>query len=152
SSVGGGTAFVGFGAGTDGRVATIALESWTYSSGGTTLIDHSGGFARNGDLTATGITTFNGPEADLTNLALGNDGGQQAGNLFANARVNIQDFSTTFTFQMQPESPSTTTPVGDGLSFIIQNDPGHQPGPDHGESIVRLSPTPGTMKVVDSFT
>src|SRR4029077_15492263 len=81
TSVGGNTAFVGFGAGTDGRVATIAVESWTYSSGGKTLIDHPGGFASNGDLTATGITTFNGPDADLTNLAIGNGGGQQAGNL-----------------------------------------------------------------------
>ena len=43
-----------------------AITSWTYSSGGQTLIDHSGGFASNGDLTATGITNFNGSAADLT--------------------------------------------------------------------------------------
>jgi hypothetical protein len=152
ATVGGGTAFVGFGASTDGRVATIALESWTYSSGGKTLIDHSGGFAKNGDLTATGITTFNGPAADLTNTAIGNGGGQQAGNLFANARVNIQDFTTTFTFQMQPDTSSPPSPLGDGLTFIIQNDVGHKAGPDYGESTLRLSPTPGTMTVVDSFT
>ena len=79
TSAGGDTAFVGFGGGTDGRTATMALESWTYSSGGKTLIDHSGGFASNGDLTATGVATFNGTAADLTT-----DGGQQAGNLFAN--------------------------------------------------------------------
>ena len=64
-----------------------------------TLIDHSGGFASNGDLTATGVTTFNGPAADLTHRQRG----QQAGNLFANGRVNIQNFSTTFTFQIQPD-------------------------------------------------
>ncbi|MDB5352121.1 MAG: hypothetical protein JWN86_3368 [Planctomycetota bacterium] len=149
TSVGGGTAFVGFGGGTDGRHANHVITSWTYSSGGTTLINHAGGFASHGDLTATGITTFNGPEAVLTNLAIGNGGGQQSGNLFANARVNIQDFSTTFTFQMQPDP---TSPLGDGLSFIIQNDTGHRPGPDHGLSILRVSPTPGTMTVVDSFT
>jgi hypothetical protein len=152
NSVGGGTAFVGFGAGTDGRVATISLDSWTYSSGGKTLIDHSGGFASNSDLTATGITTFDGPEADLTNLAIGNGGGQQSGNLFANARVNIRDFSTTFTFRMQPDTGSSPSPLGDGLTFIIQNDTGHRAGPDFGESTLRLSPTPGTMTVVDSFT
>src|SRR5262249_12450363 len=45
ASVGGGSAFVGFGAGNDGRHGSIAITSWTYSSGGTTLIDHSGGFA-----------------------------------------------------------------------------------------------------------
>jgi hypothetical protein len=146
-SVGGSSAFVGFGGGTDGRTGTMALESWTYSSGGKILIDQSGGFASNGNLTATGVTTFNGTEADLTT-----DGGQQAGNLFANGRVNIQDFSTTFTFQMQPDTGSPPAPLGDGLTFIIQNDAGHRPGPDFGESTLRLRPTPGTMTVVDSFT
>jgi hypothetical protein len=147
TSVGGGTAFVGFGGGTDGRHATVAITDWTYSSGGTTLIDHSGGFASNGDLTATGITTFNGAEADLTTA-----GGEQSGNLFANSRVNIRDFTTTFDFQMRVEPGSNPGPLGDGLTFIIQNDTGHRPGPDFGESVLRLSPTPGTMTVVDSFT
>ena len=41
ATVGGDTAFVGFGGGTDGRQSTIAITSWTYSSGGQTLIDHS---------------------------------------------------------------------------------------------------------------
>ncbi len=69
ASVGGGTAFVGFGGGTDGRTATQAITSWTYTSGGQTLIDHSGGFASNGDLTATGVATFNGAAADLRSAA-----------------------------------------------------------------------------------
>lgn len=144
ASVGGDTAFVGFGGGTDGRKATEAITSWTYSSGGQTLIDHSGGFASHGDLTATGIATFHGDAADLTTA-----GGQQAGNLFAGGRVNVQDFSTTFTFQMRPPARG---PIGDGLTFIIQNDNGHRPGPDFGESTLRLRPTPGAMTVVDSFT
>ncbi len=63
--------------------------------------------------------------------------------------MNIQDFSTTFTFQMQPEAGS---PVGDGITFIIQNDIGHPTGADFGESSFRLKPTPGTMTVVDTFT
>ena len=151
TSVGGDTAFVGFGAGTDGRQATQSITSWTYSSGGQTVIDHSGGFASNSDLTATGITNFNGSAANLTGTGAIESEGQQAGNLFANSRVNIQDFSTTFTFQLTPSS-NPTTPVGDGLTFIIQNDTGHRPGPDFGESTLRLSPTPGTMTVVDSFT
>jgi hypothetical protein len=145
-TVGGGTAFVGFGGGTDGRESTIAITSWTYSSGGQTLIDHSGGFASNGDLTATGVTKFNGAAADVTT-----GDGQQAGNLFANGPVNIGNFTTTFDFQIQPPS-SPTTPIGDGLSFIIQNDVGHPPGPDYGESYLRLRTTPGTMTVVDSYT
>jgi hypothetical protein len=79
-------------------------------------------------------------------------GGEQAGNLFANSRVNIQDFTTTFDFQMQVTPGAAPPPLGDGLTFIIQNDTGHRAGPDVGESVVRLSPTPGTMTVVDSFT
>jgi hypothetical protein len=146
TSVGGGTAFVGFGGSTDGRHGTMAITDWTYSSGGTTLINHPGGFASHGDLTATGITTFNGSAADLTTAQ-----GEQSGNLFASSRVNIRDFTTTFDFQMQPQ-PNSTSPLGDGLTFIIQNDTGHRPGPDVGQSVVRLSPTPGTMTVVDSFT
>jgi hypothetical protein len=144
TSVGGSTAFVGFGGGTDGREATQAITSWTYSSGGQTLIDHSSGFASNSDLTATGVAIFNGTAADLT---VG--GGQSSGNVFANTPVNVQNFSTTFTFQMQPVPGSA---VGDGITFIIQNDPGHPTGPDYGESSFRLRPTPGTMTVVTSFT
>jgi uncharacterized protein (TIGR03118 family) len=138
------TAFVGFGGGTDGRTSTIAITNWTYSSGGQTLIDHSGGFASHGDVTATGVTTFNGAAADVTT-----GDGQQAGNLFANSPVNIGNFTTTFDFQIQPQGSSQ---VGDGLSFIIQNDPGHGPGPDYGESYLQLKPTPGRMTVVDSYT
>ena len=124
----------------------MAITSWTYSSGGQTLIDHSAGFASNGDVTATGVTKFNGTAADVTT-----GDGQQAGNLFANSPVNIANFTTTFDFQIQPPS-SPTTPVGDGLSFIIQNDPGHAAGPDFGESYLELKPTPGRMTVVDNFT
>jgi hypothetical protein len=149
TTVGGSTAFVGFGAGTDGRQANNAITSWTYSSGGKTLINHGGGFASHGDLTATGTTTFNGPEADLTFNGPLQSNGEQSGNLFANGRVNIKDFSTTFTFKMEPPASG---PLGDGLTFIIQNDTGHRPGPDLGETTLRLSPTPGKMTVVDTFT
>jgi len=49
-------------------------------------------------------------------------------------------------------TPDPSSPLGDGVSFIIQNDTGHKAGPDHGESILRLRPTNATLKVVDSFT
>ena len=110
------------------------------------MIDNSAGFASNGDVTATGVTKFNGTAADVTT-----GDGQQAGNLFANSPVNIANFTTTFDFQIHPPS-SPTTPVGDGLSFIIQNDPGHAAGPDFGESYLELKPTPGRLTVVDNFT
>jgi hypothetical protein len=68
------------------------------------------------------------------------DDGLQAGNVFANGPVNIQNFSTTFTFQIQHQGSG---PIGDGLSCIIQNDPGHGSGTDYGESYLQLKPTPG---------
>src|SRR5260370_16441686 len=103
-----------------------------------TLIDPAGGFASQGDLAGSGVTTFNGSEADVT-FTTPEHQGEQSGNLFANGRVNIQDFSTTFTFQMQPP---TSGPLGDGLSFIIQNHTGHRPAPDFGDSTVRPRPPP----------
>jgi hypothetical protein len=147
TTVGGDTAYVGFGGGTDGRDATMAITSWTYSSDGMTLIDHSGGFGGNNDLWATGLTTFDGGKADLTTGE-----GEESGNLFGSSPVNIQDFTTTFDFVIRPDTNFPPAMLGDGLTFIIQNDAGHPPGPDYGESILRLRPTPGTMKVVHSFT
>src|SRR5262249_27853764 len=93
----------------------------------------------------TGIATFNGAAADVTVA-----GGESAGNVFANTPVNVQNFSTTFTFQMQPRGTGTS-PVGDGLTFIIQNDAGHPTGTDIVESSFRLRPAPQTLTVVDSF-
>src|SRR5262249_13540523 len=148
----GGAAFVGFGGSDDGRHGVLAITNWTYSSGGTTLIDHSRGFASHGDLTATGGTTFNGATADPVASPGGSRLGWQSGNLFANSPVNIRDFTTTFDFQMQLEPGASPAPLGDGLTFIIQNDTSHRAGPDYGQSILRLSPTPGMMTVVDSFT
>ena len=117
ASVGGGTAFVGFGGGTDGRTAIQAITSWTYSSGGQTLIDHSGGFASNGDLTATGVASFDG--RGRPHGRRGPVGGQPV----RERRVNIQDFSTAFTFQIHsdglarsatasPSSSRTTSAIG----------------------------------------
>jgi hypothetical protein len=78
--------------------------------------------------------------------------GEQSGNLFADSQVNIRDFTTRFDFQMRLEPGSSPAPFGDGLTFIIQDDTGHRPGPDFGESVLRLRPIPGTLTVVDSFT
>jgi len=44
---------------------TMAITNWTYSTGGKTVIDHSGGFASHGDVTASGTTVLSGGEADL---------------------------------------------------------------------------------------
>src|SRR5262249_34165986 len=44
-TVGGNTAFVGFTGGTGGLTAEQDVQTWTYSNGATTTIDHSAGFA-----------------------------------------------------------------------------------------------------------
>jgi hypothetical protein len=142
-TVGGNTAFVGFTGGTGGLTAAQNVQTWTFNNGATTTIDHSAGFASNADLTANGSATFAGTSAQLT------DGGFfEAGSVFTNARVNIANFTTTFTFLQQPG----TFPMADGMTFCIEN---ATPGPDQAMSVVKLSPTPGpnnVLPVQDFFT
>ncbi len=82
--------------------------------------------------------------------------------------MNITNFATTFTFQFALQSSSSNSgsssatsgnssstpvyPIGDGITFIVQNATGHVAGPDYGESVLDLKPTGKTMQVVDSFT
>jgi hypothetical protein len=142
-TVGGNTAFVGFTGGTGGLTAAQDVQSWTFNNGATTTIDHSAGFANNTDLTANGSASFPGTSAQLT------DGGFfEAGSVFTNTRVNVTNFSTTFTFVQQPG----TFPMADGMTFCIEN---ATPGPDQAMSVVKVSPTPGpnnVLPVQDFFT
>ncbi|HKI36855.1 MAG TPA: hypothetical protein VKA46_33695 [Gemmataceae bacterium] len=143
SSVGGGTAYVGFTGGTGGLTSVQDVQSWTYNNGTATVIDHSGGFGSNGDLTANGSATFANNSAQLT------DGGfSEAGSIFTNARVNVAKFTTTFTFDMR----QGTNPMADGITFTIQNGTS---GPDYAMSVEKVSPKPGSdgqLPVLDSFT
>jgi hypothetical protein len=143
--VGGTTAYVGFTGGTGGLNSFQDVLSWTYSTGGTTVIDHSAGFASHGDLTNNGSATYSGAVAQLTTGA-----NTQAGSLFTSNKVDIRNFSTTFTFQMLPG----TNPIADGMTFTIQANPG---GPDYGDSIIKLTPPASgsgstTTTVADYFT
>jgi hypothetical protein len=79
-------------------------------------IDHSGGFASHGDLTANGSAVFTGEGAQLTAGPAGLF--NQAGSVFSTSRVEITGFATSFTFQFTPG----TTPVGNGITFVIQGD------------------------------
>jgi hypothetical protein len=146
--VGGTTAYVGFTGGTGGLNSFQDVQSWTYSTGGTTVVDHSSGFASHGDLVNNGSATYNGAVADLTTGA-----NSQAGSIFTSNKVNITNFSTTFTFQMLPG----TNPIADGMTFTIQANTG---GPDYAESVLKLSPNGTTvtgasapvLPVLDYFT
>jgi subtilisin family serine protease len=77
-------------------------------------IDHSGGFADHGDLTANGSMIFAGTAAQLTSGAPGVF--NQAGSFFTTSRVDITSFVTSFTFQLT----AGTNPVGNGITFTIQ--------------------------------
>jgi hypothetical protein len=81
--------------------------------GGDGGIDHSAGFACNGDLGANGTAQFRVTSARLTD---GREG--EAGSLFALDKVDVTSFTTSFTFQIHP--PGTGT-MADGMAFVIQN-------------------------------
>jgi hypothetical protein len=58
-----------------------------------------------------------GPAAPI--VAQLTDGGfGEAGSIFLNNRVGVQNFNTTFTFQITPG----TAPTADGMAFVIQGD------------------------------
>jgi hypothetical protein len=83
------------------------------------VIDHStpptGGFVNHDDLTAN--STPAGRSIFVSGLArLTDSGGSEAGTIFSNAKVNIANFSTNFTFRFS----EGTVPRADGITFIIQ--------------------------------
>jgi len=81
--------------------------------GGGGGIDHSTGFACNGDLNANGSAQFAGSNARLTD-----GGGGEAGSLFTLSKVDITHFTTTF--KLQIHTPGTN-PFADGMAFVIQS-------------------------------
>ncbi len=72
--------------------------------------DFSAGFVREQD-----TLQFNGSAAlSGTSLELTNGGANEAGTVFYTSPVNVQSFTTDFTFQI-------TNPAADGFTFTIQN-------------------------------
>lgn len=63
-------------------------------------------------VTVTGTT----PPLPPTVVELTDGGFSEAGGVFLNNRVGVENFSTTFTFQITPG----TNPMADGLAFVIQ--------------------------------
>lgn len=79
-------------------------------SGSPSNVDFTQGFS-----TSSSVMTFNGStDLDDTRLQLTNGGGFEAGSAFYNTPLNIQSFTTDFTFQL-------STAVADGMTFTIQN-------------------------------
>jgi hypothetical protein len=109
STVGGNTAYVGFTAGTGGQSAVQDILTWTYvpAPASTTLPDFANGFT-------PGLMTLNGGAAlNGTRLRLLDSKADEARSAFFPTVVNVQQFQTTFTFQM-------TSPTADGIAFVLQ--------------------------------
>lgn len=104
--VGGSTAYVGFTAGTGATTSSQKLTSWLYEP--QPLPNSSATFAL-GSMTLNGGAAFNGSRLRLTD---GNP--SEARSAFLNTRVNVQQFTTSFNFQL-------TNPTGDGMTFTLQN-------------------------------
>jgi len=84
------------------------IAAYTINSSGTTL-NMSAGFTASSGMAMNGTTQLSG-----TGLVLTNGGQYQAGSAWYSTPVNVQAFTTNFTFQL-------TSAVADGFTFAIQN-------------------------------
>ncbi len=114
TAVGSNTAYVGFTGGSGGLGATQQILAWSYQAG--LQLSYFRGFLPATGLSLNGSSTFdkylNG--SNITALELTNSGLNEAGSAFFSAPVNIQSFTTDFTFLL-------TDAVADGFTFTIQN-------------------------------
>ena len=89
--------------------SAVATAAYVIQSGGTSTVNFSSGFP-----SATGLQ-LNGPtKVNANSLELTDGGGYEAGSAFWTTPVNIQSFTTNFTFQL-------TSAVADGFTFTIQD-------------------------------
>ena len=87
--------------------SAIATANYTTQSSGGSPSYGSG-------LTSAGLTLNGGAAINGTRLRLTDGGGSEARSAFFNTLVNVQAFTTTFTFQL-------TNANADGFTFTIQN-------------------------------
>jgi hypothetical protein len=80
----------------------------TIQSGGTNAINFGSGFSAAG-MQFNGSAVLNGTAVQLTNTT-----GSQAGSAYWTTPVNVQAFTTNFTFQL-------INPNADGFTFVLQN-------------------------------
>ena len=86
-----------------------AVASGTYTiNAGNLIVNYGSGFNSTG-LALNGFAKLNG-----TRLRLTDGGGFEASSAFYTTPVNVQSFTTNFSFQM-------TSATADGMTFVIQN-------------------------------
>jgi hypothetical protein len=118
ATVGASTAYVGFTAGTGSVTSVQQILSWTYTSG-LPAVNDPAGFASTAGFTLTGVTLA-GDALQLTD-----GGGSEANSVWTAAPVNVQNFTTDFSFQEIAAS-------ADGFTFAIQNAGPNAVGQDGG--------------------
>ncbi len=89
--------------------SAVASAAYVIQSGGTSTINFSSGFP-----SATGLQLNGATKVNSNSLELTDGGGYEAGSAFWTTPVNIQSFTTNFTFQL-------TSAVADGFTFTIQD-------------------------------
>jgi len=89
-----------------------AVASATYTIGTPSAISFGSGFSSPSGFQFNGGAVLSG-----TRLRVTDGGGYQARSVFWSTPVNVQSFTTDFTFQQSPGS----NPTGDGMAFVLQN-------------------------------
>ncbi len=89
--------------------SAVATAAYVIQSSGTATINFGGGFPN-----ATGLQLNSATKVDANSLELTDGGSYEAGSAFWTTPVNIQSFSTNFTFQL-------TSATADGFTFTIQD-------------------------------
>jgi hypothetical protein len=114
ATVGGDMAYVGFTGSTSSETSMQAILNWTYVGGLTPAVAYSAGFAGATGLTLNGATVIpSSPGA----LQLTDGGGGEATAAWSALPVNVQGFTTDFSFQITPAGAATA----DGFTFALQS-------------------------------
>jgi hypothetical protein len=102
--------------------SAVGTAAYTITSGGTPVINLGNGFTA-GAMLLNGSATLNG-----TRLRLTDGGTYEAASAWYNTPVNIQQFTSNFSFQIT----GGTSPTADGFAFVIQGGSSSALGPGGG--------------------
>ncbi len=111
--VGSNMGWVGFTGSTGGATASQKISSWTFISAQPTLPNYPTGF--------DGLMAVSGAWVNGTSLQMTSGGQVDDNSAYYWYPVNVESFSSSFDFTVNPGSTST---LADGFAFVLQND-GH---------------------------
>jgi hypothetical protein len=102
--------------------SNVSSAAYVINSTSVTAVNLGTGFST-GNMILNGSATLNG-----TRLRLTDGGGSEASSAWFNVPVNVQQFTTRFSFQ----TTGGTSPTGDGFAFVIQGGASNAVGPVGG--------------------